>query len=219
MLTKIQVKKDSTLSKILFFDSIELKQVTLLFGGNGIGKSSLINAILKQDIVYEYDKSVLLYSYINSKQNFKELERNDHLDYRDMFDPSLIARKFDASELSEGQSIVYSLQDIFKLCSQLDSSDDHLILLDEIDSGLSVENVDYVAKKIKAICKKYPYIQFIIAFNNYVFCKTFKEVFNMYNGEWIKINSFDEYFDIINSNKKMLLKKRKNNMLTGKSDF
>lgn len=219
MIKSFTVKKNSTLSKVLFFDKIELKQVTLLFGGNGVGKSSLINYILKNKLNFELDKPTKIYSYINSKQNFKEIHNNDHLSYEDMFNPGIFARKFDAEKLSEGQSIIYSIQDIFELCKQLEQKEDHLILLDEVDSGLSVDNVEYVAKKIKQIAKNNPNIQFIIAFNNYEFCRIFKDVFNMYTGEWIKIKDYNEYFDLIKANRKALLNKRKRNMFTGKSEF
>lgn len=220
MIKSFTIREKSLLSKILLFDKIELKQVTLLFGGNGVGKSSLIQGILKQrDIDYELSKPTTAYSYINSKQNFREMERNDHLSINDMYDPGVLARKFAAGDLSEGQSIIFSIQDIFDLCEAIDSDKDHIILLDEIDSGLSVDNVDYLARKIKRICKKHPNIQFVIAFNNYEFCRTFKDVFNMYNGEWVKINSYDEYFNLIKSNRNMLLKKRKRNMFTGNSNF
>lgn len=220
MIKSFTIKEDSELSKILFFKRIELKQITLLFGGNGVGKSSLINGILnKKEISYELNKKTLLYSYINSKQNLKELSRNDKLSYEDQFDPLIITKKFNADELSEGQSIIYSIQEIFELCNQLDSDLDHLILLDEVDSGLSADNVEYIARKIKSICKAKPNIQFIIAFNNYEFCKTFKEVFNMYNGEWIKIDNYETYFKLLKENRKRLLSKRKRNMFTGRSVF
>lgn len=222
MIKSITIKQKSELSDVLMFDKkIELKQVTLLFGGNGVGKSSLINGILKRKVSLELDDTkTMLYSYINSKQNFRNLEKNDNLSMKDFFEPKFFADKFDAQDLSEGQSIIYSLQDIFKLCDQIkDDEEDSLFLLDEIDSGLSIDNVEYLGKKIKKICKENPKFQFIIAFNSYEFCRLFKEVFNMYTGEWIKIKDYDEYRNILKLYRKALLKKRKNNMFTGNSDF
>lgn len=221
MIKSISINKDSNLKEILFFNKMKLEQVTLLFGGNGIGKSSLIKGILKQkEVKFNCDKETKLYSYINTEQNFRNMEKNSNLSYKDMFNPYLIKQKFDASELSEGQSIIYSLQDIFELCEQIkEDNNDSVILLDEIDSGLSIDNVAYLSDEIKEIANNYSNIQFIIAFNNFEFCRNFPKVFNMYDGEYVNIENYDYYRDIINSNREMLLKKRKNNMFTGNSDF
>lgn len=221
MIKSISINKGSNLEEILFFNKMNLEQVTLLFGANGVGKSSLIKGMLKQkEIKFNCDKETKLYSYINTEQNFRNMDKNSNLSYKDMFNPYLFKQKFDTSELSEGQSIIYSLQDIFELCVQIkDDSNDSVILLDEIDSGLSIDNVDYLSDKIKEITDKYSNIQFIIAFNNFEFCRNFPKVFNMYNGEYITIESYEQYRDIINSNREMLLEKRHNNMFTGDSDF
>ena len=221
MIKSISINKGSNLEEILFFNKMNLEQVTLLFGANGVGKSSLIKGILKQkEIKFNCDKEIKLYSYINNEQNFRNMNKNSNLSYEDMFNPYLINKKYNADELSEGQSIIYSLQDIFELCMQIkDDSNDSVILLDEIDSGLSIDNVDYLSDKIKEITDKYSNIQFIIAFNNFEFCRNFPKVFNMYNGKYITIESYEQYRDIINSNREMLLEKRHNNMFTGDSDF
>lgn len=221
MIKSIIATEDSLLSKVLFFREIELQQVTLLMGGNGVGKSTLLNEILNQRCDIVTPEPTRMYSYVNSKQNFKEMDRNDQLSYQDMFDPNLISRKFSAGELSEGQSIIYSLQEIFQLCKYLseEPTENFIVLLDEIDSGLSVDNVEYLAKKIKRIAKSNPNIQFLIAFNNYEFCREFKTVFNMYTGKWTTISSYDDYRNTIKSNRKELLKKRKNNQFTGRSNF
>ena len=221
MIKSISINKGSNLEEILFFNKMNLEQVTLLFGANGVGKSSLIKGILKQkEIKFNCDKEIKLYSYINNEQNFRNMNKNSNLSYEDMFNPYLINKKYNADELSEGQSIIYSLQDIFELCMQIkDDSNDSVILLDEIDSGLSIDNVDYLSDKIKEITDKYSNIQFIIAFNNFEFCRNFPKVFNMYNGKYITIESYEQYRNIINSNREMLLEKRHNNMFTGDSDF
>ena len=221
MIKSISINKGSNLEEILFFNKMNLEQVTLLFGANGVGKSSLIKGILKQkEIKFNCDKEIKLYSYINNEQNFRNMNKNSNLSYEDMFNPYLINKKYNADELSEGQSIIYSLQDIFELCEQIkDNSNDSVILLDEIDSGLSIDNVDYLSDKIKEITDKYSNIQFIITFNNFEFCRNFPKVFNMYNGKYINIESYEQYRNIINSNREMLLEKRHNNMFTGDSDF
>ena len=221
MIKSISINKGSNLEEILFFNKMNLEQVTLLFGANGVGKSSLIKGILKQkEIKFNCDKEIKLYSYINNEQNFRNMNKNSNLSYEDMFNPYLINKKYNADELSEGQSIIYSLQDIFELCMQIkDDSNDSVILLDEIDSGLSIDNVDYLSDKIKEITDKYSNIQFIITFNNFEFCRNFPKVFNMYNGKYVNIESYEQYRNIINSNREMLLEKRHNNMFTGDSDF
>ena len=221
MIKSITIKKNSNLEEILFFNKIELKQVTLLFGANGVGKSSFIKGLLKQkEVKINSDKKTVLYSFINSEQNFRNMNKNSNLAYQDIFNPYLINKKYNAEELSEGQSIIYSIQEIFELCEQIkDDDNDSIILLDEVDSGLSIDNVEYLSDKIKEIADKYSNIQFVIGFNNYEFCRNFPEVFNMYNGKYITIESYKQYKDIIINNREMLLKKRNNNMFTGNSDF
>ena len=114
MIKSITIKKNSNLKEILFFNKTELKQVTLLFGANGVGKSSLIKGLLKQkEVKINSDKKTVLYSFINSEQNFRNMNKNPNLAYQDIFNPYLIKKKYNAEELSEGQSIIYSIQEIF----------------------------------------------------------------------------------------------------------
>ena len=213
MIESITVKKGSNLEEILFFKKIKLKQVTFLFGGNGVGKTSLIDAISKNvDIKINFDDGTKtkIFLYKNSEHNFRNISE---------FNPYLIKQKYEASGLSEGQSIIYSLQDLFELCDEIKNDGNSVILLDEIDSGLSLDNVEYLSDKIKHISNNYPNLQFIIAFNNFEFCRNFPEVLNMYDGNWINIENYEEYKKLLKDNRDKLLEKRKNNQFTGNVDW
>lgn len=103
MIQKITIKPNTTLSEILFFNEIDLsKKVNLLFGGNGVGKTSLIMALLGRSYRKEFETSktenrIMVYQYINSEQNAREIERNPMISYSDMFDPLLILAVLDMS--------------------------------------------------------------------------------------------------------------------------
>lgn len=218
MLNYIEVKPKTELSKILFAKKYDLSQkVNLLFGSNGVGKTTLIEAILgnKHKNEYAYDKNdkpTLMFSYSNSTQNKRHMTNNPYLKYQDYFNPDLINQMFTAKELSEGQSIIYTIQEFLYLAkTENDTNKDYLFLIDELDSGLSIDNIIWVCDKINKIIKDRENIQFIIAFNNYEFCNQFKTVTNMYTGKLEVIDSYDEYKNKLISNREKLLKKRKNN--------
>ena len=79
-----------------------------------------------------------------------------------------------------------------------------------MDSGLSIENINFILHLIVDIVKQYKdNIQFIISTNHYHYTYVFKEVINMYNGEHIKINSYEEYFELLNKGIQIMYKNRR----------
>jgi len=219
MIEQIKIKNNTLLSQILIPRQFNFsRKINLLFGANGVGKSTLIQALLgNKNYKKQFESKIsgsnpLVYSYIDSIQNAKELSiKNPHLSYNDFFDPHIIARKFDAGELSEGQSIIYTVQEFLYCARQIEDSEHALFLVDEIDSGLSVDNIIWFCDELKQIVDKKENIQFIIAFNNYEFCNQFKTVISMYTGEQIEIDTYEDYKRILLENRKRLLKLRKYN--------
>src|SRR5574344_589525 len=172
MIEGIRIKENTNLREIVEISHIPLKPVTLLFGGNGAGKSSIIKEVLKNttamkkyghskksDIIIDHplNESINILQYINSENNFKEMEDNPLLGYDDMFNPKILAEKFAAQEISEGQSIKFSLKPLLNglLDHTLDVVDNQIyfVVLDEIDSGMSVENIVELAALIDRICR------------------------------------------------------------------
>ncbi len=279
---RINVKPDTTTSEILFFNEMDMDafsdtRVIPLFGANGVGKTTFINAVIdffKEEMLLhkldemEQDKvdkespeyygsnmhvidsrralwrrkheddagffneerekcrkrqcltmdgadtgNIKLLKYNNSSNNFRNIEINPERGGDNFF--NALALRWNAKELSEGQSIVYSTDGLFDML--LKSKEDivekdktYLILLDEVDSGLSIDNIESVMRKMKRVTKKYDNIWFILSYNNPYVNNFYPKVFNMYNGAVETINSFDEFVGKIKEYKKQLDKARKN---------
>ena len=119
--------------------------------------------------------------------------------------------------MSEGQSIIYSTIDILNELISLPFEDttDVLVVLDEIDSGLSVDNINYIMNRIIEISDNRQDIQFIITFNNYAVCEKFHSVKNIITGEDIDMLTYDDFYKFINSMHNTVLNARMKNMFTG----
>ena len=81
MINNIKInKKDNR----LLFDSInDIKRLNILFGGNGVGKSTLLNYISNNYIEAD-ENNYIVKSYINSRDNSKinrDKELVDHADF------------------------------------------------------------------------------------------------------------------------------------------
>lgn len=155
--------------------------------------------------------STNFYFYRNDEFNLKsDSFLNDR---RQMYDPIRISEFYNARSLSEGQSLMYSIRDFLLSLEKDDSlhkeNSQQIVLLDEIDSGLSVDNVMYVGEKIIRILKKHDDTQIIMAFNSPVFLKYFPYVISMYDGKVHELHSFDNMLSELKNNKKMLDKARK----------
>lgn len=77
-------------------------------------------------------------------------------------------------------------------------TEDVVILIDEMDSGLSIENINMFLHLIVDMCNEFKNIQFFILTNHYHYTYVFKYVLNMYDGTWIRIESYEEYFQRLN---------------------
>jgi hypothetical protein len=155
-----------------------------------------------------------LFKYNNSSNNFRQMDISPERGAGDFM--TAVALRWNARELSEGQSIVYSTDGLFDLLLKnneediIDKDKIYLITLDEIDSGLSIDNIESIMKKIKRVTKKYDNMWFIMSYNNPYINKFYPKAFNMYNGLKEEINSMDEFIDKIKEHKKQLDKARKN---------
>lgn len=224
MISKLKVQKNTLLSDVLLFDEMELGKINLLGGPNGSGKSTLISHLInywthtkKSDLDLEFDKEMDVYTYINSKQNRRYMDKNPDISYADLCRPNIQLLKLASQSMSEGQSIVYSMFDILNSLAEIPFSDnrDILIVFDEMDSGLSLDNIDYIMNKVYEISEVRDDMQFIIAFNNYAVCRKYHKVKSMIDGKTINIQSYEEFFKFISSNHNTILEKRNYNMFTG----
>lgn len=112
---------------------------------------------------------------------------------------------------------MYSAQSLVKgLCPGKDGkapmsfeNQDTIVLLDELDSGLSLDNLDYLLKKLRLAVQKRDDLQIFLSFNQPYVLKYFPDVLSMYDGQWHRIADETEMIHEIQKNKKMLDKKRK----------
>lgn len=148
--------------------------------------------------------------YRDSESNFSG---NGFLGTKDAYNPVRLSLYYDAESLSEGQSVMYSVKDFLKLLLNDESlhKDGHglIILLDEIDSGLSLDNIDYVCGKLKRIIRKWDDIQIFLAFNSPEILRYFPYVLSMYDGTVKDLKNADIMREEIKKNKAVLDKARK----------
>lgn len=204
-------------------------RIVPLFGANGSGKTTLLEQINNSSYAMSYDqqehdntlgealrgvrhpkrKQIMLtcddertelYGYTNSKDNFANREIG--------FDPFMINARWEAKALSEGQSIIYSAMDLLK--GMLKSTkknesfvkdDNHaIVLLDELDSGMSMDNIRKCMEIIKKVLRQKRNIQFFLSFNNPYVCYFFPQVISMYDGKVHEIRNLDEMLAELDAN-------------------
>lgn len=168
-----------------------------------------IDLINKGCIVEKDNKPYLVAKYSNVENNFKDGEIGTNT-----FDPYLINSRFEAKTLSEGQSIVYSIYHLFDLLkpgkNMLQCPDGELfVFIDELDSGLSIDNLDMFMRKLKYILRKRDDIQIFFSFNNPRCLSFFPEVLSMYDGNIITLHSTEDMLEEIRKHKKEFNKLRK----------
>lgn len=224
MINKITVVPDSRASRIFFFKEMDITKlpdprIVPLFGPNGVGKSTLINAIINagiarhpQIVIDRTSENMQVYAYENSKDNFKNREARS---YGEAFDPFFLNSRFDARSLSEGQSIIYSAFDLLdglKPGKDMFGSEapETLVLLDEIDSGMSIDNIDTAMRKIKYALSKRNDFQVFMSFNSPRILKHFPDVISMYDGSVLTMHTDEDMLDEIKKHKVVFDKIRKN---------
>ena len=214
MITKISVLPDSKPASILFFKEADLSQFTSkaipLFGPNGVGKSTLIRAVENKELGISIDRPPSFYSYQNSRDNFNVRKPRT---YDESFDPAFLNARFDARFISEGQSIIYSMFDMLDLLiddDPVESKKDIVLLLDEIDSGMSIDNIDTTTRKMKRLIKRRSNIQIIFSFNSPRVLKHFPDVLSMYDGTMIHMETDEDMMKVIRDHKRKFDRARKN---------
>lgn len=173
--------------------------MNLLFGGNGQGKSSLIEFLLAYaeksfggECVKKYckithsDEPFIIYSFSNSKNN-KRYAR----DVNDMFS---FARVWDAKQQSEGQTVMQTVCDFLYALDHAECATNAVVLIDEIDSGLDACACQYLIRRLKKAAKQHPNMQFVLAFNQYEMSKLDAQWINVCTGEIENCpRSYEEY--------------------------
>ena len=195
--------------------------VNLLFGGNGQGKSSLIEYLktlcgIKQPVGSE--KAIFKYSKLTKTNEFVKvytfINRENNASYfdGDAFDPDFynfnLVRKWQAGERSEGQSVIQSISDFLYVLDSLDKDTKAIILMDEIDSGLDACMCKYLVNRLKKVIKDKPNLQMFIAFNQYEISKLDPKWINVCTGLVEDCpKTYEEYYKRLSENKKKFKRK------------
>ena len=243
MITNIKIsnKENNILDDILIpkeFDLSDLpnKKLVLLHGANGVGKSTLIDAIKMSDFIIPEGKSpkelnikelrkykdpyynsliiarddeykdFRILKYRNSKDSYASIDLN-----RDN-DISSIVLYFDSRCLSEGQNVALSIYDYLRALDEFLNTEFKdifvIVLLDEIDSGISCDNIESIMNMIKRIIKNHDNIQIFMSFNNPYVIKYCHYVLSMYDGKIHYFKTPKDMIDDIKDHKSQLVKLR-----------
>lgn len=166
--------------------------VTILVGCNGCGKSTLI-----QEVSRQLDKDSVPYIKYNNLTDGGNKAKERAMFHGAM---ELFATLFSSSE---GEQIVANMGTCASQIGQFVRRNKDVrelwILLDAVDSGLSVDNVidvkEYLFKTvIEHNSDKDVYI--VVSANEYEMCNG-ENCFDVHNGKYIRFNNYDEYRQFI----------------------
>lgn len=226
MITKIKNIKNPLL---LFKNTIELKPgINLLGGGNGVGKTTLLREIKQWAQSKGYWESSERFANLFSNKEETMATAAKHLNIQvesdektsrcifwqnakdnhryvkpDFFSPKMdqIQQYYDAGERSEGENVVVSF---LSWLDQLQIQDTDVLLVDEIDSGLSVDACNGIMGAMLATAKKTG-CQFIVTCNNFHFPYVCGEMINLLDGETVNFfSSYTKFCDFSYANARKL---------------
>lgn len=172
---------------------IEIKPgVTVLVGCNGIGKTTLLHCI--EDILKEEKIPCMKFDNLTNGGS-NSLQES--------------LSKGDSSFLitcvcsSEGENIIINMEKLSKeigfFIKNKNRSKERWILLDAVDSGLSIDNIIYIKENLFKIILEYnneKEIYIVISANEYEMTRG-EQCFDIYNGKYIKFADYEEYRNFV----------------------
>lgn len=164
--------------------------ITVLVGCNGYGKTTLLN-ILEEKL----EKNKIKYMKYNDLEDGRYYSKDIALYNHDY---KLLSKLVTSSE---GENI-YTNIGIFveKLGEFISNTDDDniWILLDSIDSGLSIDNIIEIKEFFNYLIneEKDKNIYIVISSNVYEVAKD-EQCFDVYNGKYLTFNNYEDYRNFI----------------------
>ena len=230
-------------------------KLILFAGGNGVGKTTLFNALDINHVINareiqkrhaeifgsdakQTDDACKHFSY---KLSYGKLDgiikwsnaafnmRLSHSDDDVLSSFQNFTNKWYTDSVSEGQALIQTIGQFFSsmryYATHKQKQEDHskpavneakksyAVLIDEIDSGLSIEGIDWAASQIKQAMKLYPNSQFFIFFNSYELWLKLHSAksaitLSMYDGKKVSFDSYESYAKFIRSNQKKFCHQR-----------
>lgn len=170
--------------------------VTVLVGCNGYGKSTLLNIIENK-----LEKNKIKFMKYNNLTDGEYFAKDNALYMRDL---TLLAN---LATSSEGENIYTNIGRFVKNLGEFitNTDDDNIwILLDGIDSGLSIDNIIEIKEFFNYLInnEKDKNIYIIISTNSYELAKD-ERCFDVYNGKYLSFKDYEDYRDFILQSKKV----------------
>ena len=224
MIKKVNIPKKYE-SRFLKQDYFEFsnKQLVLLYGCNGIGKSSLLTLLSGKDIkderidIFAYNTNVLFdgkkeltkaqkeyykttieHSFKNEIPKIFYWKASKHAPLRKR---NTNADNIDLEDVamildSSSHSEGESIELTFRRFLTKIPDDTDLVLIDELDSGLGANYVHTCGYILFDWLREHPKTQCFLSVNNYHWVWLFKEIYRMDIGKFQKIENYDEFWDI-----------------------
>lgn len=228
MIKRIKIPKEYN-SRFLKKDNFEFKgnkQLVLLYGCNGVGKSSLLKIIedgidpkkfhnlyfkFNGETIYDgkeekietqekYYSEIVEHSFKNKIPKIYYWKASEDAPIRNQ-DRKAYEGEYDIEHIqllldANMHSEGESLELTFRKLLKKIPEDTDLLLIDELDSGLGANYVHTCGHILMEWLEKHKQTQCILAINNYHWVWLFGEVYRMDIGEYQKINNYDEFWEI-----------------------
>ena len=214
------------LAEKVMIDKLMLgEKLTLLCGGNGSGKTTVIRSLSGNRDCTDIPKSLCVYEYRNSEDNYLNSTTEHSLRGFDEQSIKMYAEYRNTHDMmhgmSEGEASVCSSEDAVSLIKEVNElrHQEGLVLLDELDSGLSIDKIRDLCSRMKKAMLTGMTCQVIMSFNSYEMYKCFKgfksksgemlaKTISMYDGSEVCFSSYEEYCDWICENQSKYCKGR-----------